>query len=149
MNFLPLQKLISSEDQPTALKSRDAAVLVDSQESDTRHLYATLLKIWGVPVKESTSVEESISAAAEKTPAAVLLDCVFPFEENLKRIRNLRQSGVFDKVPIILLSGFAQPQYRKQALAAGADDYLIKPIDFDVLEITLENNIEKYNHDHT
>jgi hypothetical protein len=96
MNFLPLQKLISSEDQPTALKSRDAAVLVDSQESDTRHLYATLLKIWGVPVKESTSVEESISAAAEKTPAAVLLDCVFPFEENLKRIRNLRQSGVFD-----------------------------------------------------
>ncbi len=144
MNSLPLFKSTSSEDRSTALQN--AAVLIDSRETDTRDLYTTLLTIWKFTVKESTSLEESLSAAAENPPVVILLDCVYPFEENLKKIRRLRESKLFDQTPIILLSGFAELPYRNSAIAAGADDYLVKPIDFDLLEIALKKIIGKYNH---
>lgn len=143
MNTLPLFKSIPSEDGSAVLQNR--AVLVDSQETDTRNLYTTLLTIWKFTVEESSSLEELLSAAAENPPVVVLMDCIYPFEENLKKIRRFRENKFFDRIPIILLSGFADLPYRDLAIAAGADDYLVKPIDFDLLKNTLKKNIGKYN----
>lgn len=57
-----------------------------------------------------------------------------------RRIRTLEET---DEMPIIFLSACAENLYRQQALDAGGNDYLVKPIDFQELERTLGKYIRK------
>ncbi len=120
-------------------------VLILSRDDDTRFLYRTLLEMWNYRVTESTNVEETLSTVAVVKTDIILFDCVMPFSLNLETLGKLRESDGLAEMPIVLISGFAQPHYRSLALGGGADDYLVKPVDFDMLEDSLQNNISKNN----
>jgi len=119
-------------------------VLIFSKENDTRLLLKTLLEIWGYKTEESDSLENSLSIIEKRKPSLILLDSVLPFERHLENIRQIRRR--FSKeIPIVVLSGFSQPQFRSLSMAVGADGFLVKPLDFDLLESCLKQNIEKHS----
>lgn len=121
--------------QDTAQKS---LVLVFSRDMDTRYMFKTLLKMLDFDVAEAENKTALVEAASVKFPDLILMDVELPFADSLTTLRELRKDEGFEKIPFVLLSGMAQKGYRAAAFAAGAAEYLIKPIDFDLFECSLE-----------
>lgn len=131
--------LLPSFDQQCSAKSK---VLIFSHEPDMRNLLKTLLDLWGFQAVESDCLEKSISIVESEKPCLILLDSALPFEKHLENIRQIRRHKSSGKIPIVVLSGFSQPQFKNLSLEVGADGFLVKPLDFDLLETYLKKNIE-------
>jgi two-component system OmpR family response regulator len=107
-------------------------VLVAEDHEDTRLLLRVVLERDGLEVLEAADGEEAVRLAESARPDLVLLDRSLPRLDGLAvtRLVRAREAG---HVPIIFLSGHAEPLARSAAFEAGCDDYLIKPIGLDRL----------------
>jgi two-component system cell cycle response regulator DivK len=88
----------------------------------------------------------ALEVAVESHPDAVLLDLQLPKLDGLSVTRSLRQLPIFKSVPIIMLSGHDPLRYKQDAIDAGCDEYLLKPIDFDGLQAVLDRLIPRAQH---
>jgi DNA-binding response OmpR family regulator len=64
-------------------------------------------------------------------PAAVLLDVMLPGQDGFSIVRALREAGRF--IPVLLLTARGRSEDIVEGFAAGADDYLAKPFDLNIL----------------
>jgi len=80
--------------------------------------------------------------ALSSRPDLVLLDLELPKLDGLSVTRELRLHPNFKVVPIVILSGHDPSRFRQEALDAGCDDYLLKPINFDHLHELLDRMID-------
>jgi two-component system response regulator MprA len=85
----------------------------------------------GHAVAVAASGEEALALAREQPPDLVILDIMMPGMDGLEVCRRLRQ--VDGALPILLLTAKDEPTDQIAGLDSGADDYLTKPFDFDVL----------------
>lgn len=118
-------------------------VLVVENHEDSRSMLKTLLEIWGYQVDECEDGDESIEAALRQCPNLVLMDISLPKTDGLTTARRMREIDTLREVPIVFISGHAQPEFRNFALTAGGDDFLVKPVDFNRLEVVLKRLINK------
>ncbi len=117
-------------------------VLVVEDHEDTRFMLKTMLEMRGLSVVEATDGEAAIAAAERERPDLILMDSNLPLLDGLAATRRIRQSASPARaVPIIFLSGHAQPAAQAAAFAAGCDDYLVKPFDFDEMDRTLARHL--------
>lgn len=68
---------------------------------------------------------------APEPPAAVLLDVMLPGQDGFSIVRALREAGRF--IPVLLLTARGRPEDIVEGFSAGADDYLAKPFDLNIL----------------
>ncbi len=113
-------------------------VLISGQEPDTLLLYRTVLEMWRYRVIETKNPEELLNTIEKTRPDAVLMDLTIFFADGIKILSRIREKFALASLPIILLSGHAQPEYYRTAISSGADDYLLKPISFETLEKSLK-----------
>jgi len=104
-------------------------VLVVEDDAASRDLFATMLTQSGARVVAVESAAAAIAQLDVEIPGLVLADIGMPGEDGLTMIRRLRQrpparGGL---VRAIALSAYARAQDRRAALAAGFDEFLIKP----------------------
>lgn len=118
-------------------------VLIFGAEFDTRFLLKTLLEIWNYQTVEAETAAEAFEMVVRRQPNLILMDVAAPFPECMSVVRGWRKNKIFENVPLVLLSAHAPPQYREAALQIGADDFLVKPLDFDRLEQSLAQNIRR------
>jgi CheY-like chemotaxis protein len=103
---------------------------------------AAMLERWGVQVTQASDGHEAI-AAVEAAEAhglafeAVLMDVQMPRMSGYDATRRLRVRPGSEQLPIIALTAAALVSEREQALAAGMNDFLTKPIDVERLRATL------------
>jgi CheY-like chemotaxis protein len=62
-------------------------------------------------------------------PSLILCDYELPVVSGLEFVQNLRRSGAYSQIPLIMLSGMTDKKIIGDCLAAGANDYLQKPFD--------------------
>jgi CheY-like chemotaxis protein len=127
-------------EQPDNLKP---LVLIVENDRDSREMLKTLLEIWGYRTAESEDGEESIEIALSDCPNLILMDVSLSKTDGLTTMRRMRELDTLREVPIVFISGHAQPEFRNFALTVGGDDFLVKPVDFNQLEIVLERFIKK------
>jgi signal transduction histidine kinase/DNA-binding response OmpR family regulator len=105
-------------------------------EDDVRNVFALskVLEPRGAKVEISRNGREAIELL-ERDPRIdlVLMDLMMPEMDGLTAIRELRKRPAFRRLPIIALTAKAMPDDRKQAIGAGANDYMTKPFDVDKL----------------
>jgi len=117
-----------SADNPT--------ILVADDSDDLRQMLCTLLGMKGYRVIEASDGEQAVQATQNETPDLVLLDLGLPRLNGLSVIRRLRNELNLNEVPVVVITG--HDKHFKTAVAAGCDDYLLKPIDFDRLDAILD-----------
>jgi CheY-like chemotaxis protein len=128
--------------QPSALPSRLAQLagvqlLVVDDDLDTLDFYQTTLAAAGAVVIAANSVAEALSRLTQFTPDLLLSDIGMPNANGYMLIRQVQEHEAWSKIPAIALTAYASDTDREQALAAGFQAHLSKPVDADVLIRTI------------
>ena len=106
-------------------------VLVVDDEADSRDLVMTILTRCGSDVRCSESAAEAMRAFQEWQPDVLVSDIGLPNEDGYSLIRKLRKlkSKRAKKIPAVALTAYATDEDRSQALAAGFQIHVAKPIE--------------------
>ncbi len=107
-------------------------LLVEDFE-DSRFMMRRLLEMAGYKVIEASDGEQAVELAIREQPALILMDLSLPKLDGLAATRQIRQHKDVENTPIVAISAHDSPESRAEALAAGCDEYVTKPIDFDQL----------------
>jgi signal transduction histidine kinase/CheY-like chemotaxis protein len=112
-----------------ALDFEGRLVLVVDDDESTRDLLRTILAECGARVIAVESAREALSQLDLEAPAAIVADIGMPGEDGLSMLRRIRARAARrgGNVPAVALSAYARAEDRHAALAAGFDDFLIKP----------------------
>ena len=86
------------------------------------------LESYGYQVAIANDGQTAIDKALELHPSLILMDIQMPVMDGLEAIRHLRADSRFASTPIIALTALAMPGDRERCLAAGANEYLSKPV---------------------
>ena len=116
-------------------------VLVTDDHEDTRLLFRTLLGMRGYAVIEAADGEEAVQLAESASPDLILMDGTLPRLDGLSATRLIRKLGKGRKTPIVFVCGRAEPNFRAIALDAGCDEFLVKPLDFELLGAILDKHL--------
>jgi PAS domain S-box-containing protein len=101
-------------------------VLVADDNTDMRQYLGRLLA-GAYEVEEVADGNAALSAVRARPPDLVLADVMMPELDGFGLLRELRADAQTQTVPVVLLSARAGEESRVEGLAAGADDYLVKP----------------------
>lgn len=108
-------------------------ILVVEDEQTTRRMLSFNLKQQGYDVVEAEDGDTAYQVAVNEQPDLILLDIMMPGDNGFKVCEKIRATPNFEETPIIMLTARAGPADKKFAFKAGADDYLTKPIDLQLL----------------
>ena len=111
----------------------ETVLLVEDTE-DNRFMMRGLLEMSGYRVVEATNGEEAVRLAESEQPDLILMDLSLPVIDGLAATRAIRKLNGLSKTPIIAVSAHDTSDFQSDALAAGCDSYITKPIDFSQLE---------------
>src|SRR5215207_11541593 len=105
------------------------SVMVVEDFDDTRQMIALELRTEGYEVVEVSDGWEAVEAVKRRCPDLVLLDLSLPGCDGLSAAFRMREVGAMCHVPIVACTAHDAALHRDAALAAGCDDYLMKPLD--------------------
>lgn len=129
--------IVDSETAHAGEKLKEAGaplkVLVVEDFEDTRFLVRLELEKRGFRVVEATDGAQGVECAFRERPDIIIMDIGLPLIDGIEATRRIRHDASMRDVLILALTAHHETEYRAQALAAGCDAYLTKPIDFDWL----------------
>lgn len=105
------------------------SILVVDDEDVTREILQILLEMEGFTVYAAADGLEALDKVAECRPDLIVLDLMMPRLDGLGVCKRLRAEPKTADLAIILLSGNSQDRAVTAGLRAGANAYLMKPID--------------------
>jgi CheY-like chemotaxis protein/nitrogen-specific signal transduction histidine kinase len=114
---------------------RGLDLLVVDDQTDARELISQLLIECGASVRQAASAAEALREVIAKAPDVLLSDIGMPEGDGYELIREIRRLAPSEggSVPAIALTAFSRPEDRAQALGAGYQGHLAKPIQPDAL----------------
>ena len=107
-------------------------VLVEDRE-DIRVVTGKLLKAFGCEVTAAENGTKGIAAVATSEPDVALIDIGLPDLSGYDVAQQIRELPNGAGVKLLALTGFGQPDDRERALAAGFDEHLVKPLEYQTL----------------
>ena len=113
-------------------------ILVVDDEPDILLATRLLLQGAGYDVVEAKSGEEAVAVVAERRPDAVLLDLRMPGMDGWNVLERLRQDGLLEGLPVIVLSAHASKATVDRSLELGAAGYVRKPFELADLRRALD-----------
>lgn len=116
-------------------------VLVVDDEKVCTDFLTEILKSWGCTVRGVYQGEDGVAAAAQFQPDVILLDLAMPRMDGYACIRELYAKACLSETAVFAVTGHADDEHRKQAMQAGFDEFLVKPVDLKHLEQLLRREI--------
>ena len=117
-------------------------ILIVEDNQDNRELIVKALRINGYKLIEAVDGEEAIEKAKSERPDLILMDLFIPKIDGYEVTRRLKGNDEFKNIPVIACTAHAMKGDMEDALAAGCDGYIPKPIDVR----QLSNQINSFLH---
>jgi CheY-like chemotaxis protein len=112
-------------------------ILLVEDSQDARDMLRMYLAQLGHQVYEAADGPSAVEAALRVLPDVALIDIGLPGVDGYEVARRIRGTPDGRHLYLVAVTGYGQPKDRDQALAAGFDDYLVKPFDRDRLATLL------------
>ncbi|HWS55478.1 MAG TPA: ATP-binding protein [Pyrinomonadaceae bacterium] len=125
---------------PPPADRQDRTILIVDDEESIRWLFADCLGS-RYYCTTAANADEALAALAKEPFALVLADVSMPGLSGVELLRRIVTQ--YPDTAVIMISGIDRTQRVLDAVRIGAFDYLIKPIDLDVLEISVERALER------
>ena len=113
---------------------------------DDKVEFRKLVKIILAKKFEVTTAENGLEALALLQggfiPDAIISDLMMPEVDGITLVKQLKSSGVFSQIPIMILSSIDKSDKRIELLKTGADDFMIKPFNPEELEVRIDKLLE-------
>lgn len=122
---------------------RTATVLLVEDTEDNRQMMKRLLEMSGYRVVEAINGKEAVEAALKVRPQIILMDLSLPFIDGLAATRRIRSLPGMKEVPIVAVSAHDSADFHQEALEAGCNAYITKPIDYPQLEDTIDRLLSR------
>jgi CheY-like chemotaxis protein len=103
-------------------------VLVVEDADDVRDMYIECLECLGFSVEGATNGRDAVRKAIARERSLIIMDLAMPVLDGWEAIRILRADPRTRRIPIIVITGQAQPELLERARAAGATEVIVKPV---------------------
>jgi len=122
------------------MKKSKILVIEDSQEL----AYQSRLRLEkaGYNVEIAADGNEGVKKARETNPDIILLDLMLPMVDGYSVCRLLKFDQKYEHIPVIILTARSLEQDKDLAVKTGANAYLLKPVDWNLLLETIENLLQ-------
>lgn len=114
-------------------------ILIIEDEEDIRDFAARVLELEGYRVLQAVDGGEGLRMLRQHTVSLVLLDLRLPDCDGWALLEELKGDPQLSMVPVVMFTASAAVSRRSQALAAGAIDYLVKPLSAAKLKETVHS----------
>ncbi len=104
-------------------------ILIVDDEPSNAELVAEILGTTGYRTETAGSGPEALRLARPHPPDLIVLDLRMPDMDGFEVCRHLKADARTAAVPILLVTGRAEPEDKERGVAAGGDDYITKPLD--------------------
>ena len=104
-------------------------VLIVDDNATNLKLVTYLVRAQGYDVDTASDAASALAAISAHRPDVILMDLQLPGIDGLQLTRKLKADAATRSIKIIAVTAFAMKGDHQQAIAAGCDDYVTKPID--------------------
>jgi len=133
-----LKERVPAVNNENSGESETQRILVVDDESSISELIATSLRFVGFDVRTAATGSQALSIAEEFKPHALILDVMLPDQDGFEVCREIRRNS---SVPIIMLTDRGEELDEAMCLAAGADDFIAKPVSPRILALRVSTQI--------
>lgn len=120
----------------------DQTILCIEDEGDLLDEMSEELTAMGYTVIAADGGASARKVLAETQPDLILCDIVMPEENGFELIRVIRAMPGLSATPFIFLTALTDREHELCGRHLGADDYITKPVDFDLLDVTLRGKLD-------
>lgn len=117
-------------------------LIVDDEEAIVT-LLETILNIYGYNAATCTNPVEAASIAENMQPSLIILDVAMPDKDGYEVCLELKKNPLTREIPILMVTALALIQDKKKGLACGADGFVFKPFDPNVVITEIEKLINR------
>ena len=117
-----------------------ARILIVDDDVAHRAMLRTLIAAWGANVDEAGDGGEAIALSRETPYDIILMDVLMPEVDGISALQAIKSYN--PSIPVLIMTAFSKVESAVEALKSGAYDYLSKPLDFDVLKLTLSRALD-------
>lgn len=115
-------------EEPLVRRRAPCLVLVVDDHDDTRLAERIVLEAFGFVVKEARTGLDALAIAQASRPRIILLDLVLPEIDGRQLARMLRADPTTRDAALLAVSASTSPEVRQDALSAGCDEFVAKPV---------------------
>jgi len=118
--------------------SRKYKILVVDDDPDALDTMAAILETRNYKVVTALSGLEGISKACKEKPDLIIMDVMMPGLDGFAACKMIRENKEIKSIPVILLTGKGMVGDMEKGFAAGASDFMVKPVDWDILFLKIK-----------
>ncbi len=126
----------------TGIKGNPKTILIVDDKWENRSIIARLLTSVGLTCIQANHGEEGLAQAIKSQPHLIITNIMMPVMDGLEMIQKIRQTPALEKTPIIVSSAKVFARDQEDSLQAGADAFLPKPVQIDLLFAYLEKYLQ-------
>ncbi len=123
-----MTEALKTQTQELARLAHNKLVLVIEDDMSVAEVFRSSLSSAGFRVRQVNSVVNALSAFLQETPDAIVLDLMLPDFNGLDFLRYVRKHSPDLRLPVIVVSASSGSYQAAQAIDAGADAFLTKPV---------------------
>lgn len=114
-------------------------ILVVDDEKTHRSMIKTVLSPEGYEIDQAGDGQEAVDAVEEKFYDLILMDIRMKQMDGISALKKIKELS--PGIPVIIMTAYASIDTAVGALKAGANDYLIKPVDIEELKLLVKKNL--------
>ena len=111
----------------------DESILIIDDSQTIRRLLSHSLSNLGYSILKAEDGQQGLEVLSLNAIDLIIVDLNMPNMDGLEFTRQVRESGLYRDLPIIMLTTESSEKDREQGLAAGVNTYLVKPVSAEIL----------------
>jgi CheY-like chemotaxis protein len=117
-------------------------ILVVDDYEDARQILKFILRSLGYLVAEAADGSEAVESVKGSLPDLILMDLAMPVMNGIEAVKAIRKFENGSEIPIICLTAYGN-QFYDEAIEAGFNEVIAKPVDYDSLPLIILRHLEE------